>query len=54
MPRYFFNVHHGKDIEDTEGTVLLNEAHAREQAVSTAAEMIRSEALCSLQTRSGK
>jgi len=44
MPRYFFNVHDGKDIEHTEGTVLLNEAHAREQAVSTAAEMIRSEA----------
>jgi hypothetical protein len=44
MPRYFFNVHDGKDIEDTEGTVLLGEAHAREQAIITAAEMLRSEA----------
>jgi hypothetical protein len=41
MPRYFFNVHDGKDIEDTEGTVLLSEAHAREQAIITAAEMLR-------------
>jgi hypothetical protein len=44
MPRYFFNVHDGKAIEDTEGTVLLSEAHAREQAIITAAEMLRSEA----------
>ena len=44
MPRYFFNVHDGKDIEDIEGTVLSSDARAREQAISTAGEMIRSEA----------
>jgi hypothetical protein len=44
MPRYFFSVHDGKDIEDEEGTVLLNDAKAREQAITTAAEIIRSEA----------
>jgi hypothetical protein len=44
MPRYYFNVHDGKDIEDIEGTVLRDEAHARVQAITTAAEIIRSDA----------
>ena len=44
MPRYFFNVHDGKDIEDTEGTVLSDEGDARKQAIVTAAEILRSEA----------
>ena len=39
MPRYFFNVHDGKDIEDIDGTVLSDEGHARKQAIVTAAEI---------------
>jgi hypothetical protein len=44
VPRYFFNVHDGKDIENEDGTVLSGDAQAREQAVTTAAEIIRSDA----------
>jgi hypothetical protein len=44
VPRYFFNVHDGKDIKDEDGSILSGDAHAREQAITTAAEMIRSDA----------
>ena len=44
VPRYFFNVHDSKDIKDIDGTVLSDEGHARTQAITTAAEILRSEA----------
>jgi hypothetical protein len=43
MPRYFFNVKDGHDIKDEEGTVFSDDAKAREQAIITAAEILRSE-----------
>ena len=44
MPRYFFDVHDGKDIEDEDGSILSGDAQAREQAITAAAEIIRSDA----------
>jgi hypothetical protein len=41
MPRYFFHVHDGTDRPDREGVDLPSLAEAREQAVVTAAEMLR-------------
>jgi hypothetical protein len=41
VPRYFFNIKHGKDITDTEGTELAGVAEARDQALTTAGEMIK-------------
>jgi hypothetical protein len=43
VPRYFFNVRDGKDILDTQGTVLPSVAEARDQAIRSAGEMIRSD-----------
>jgi hypothetical protein len=43
VPRYFFNVKDGKDIIDTEGTELAGVAAARDQAIASAGEMIRSD-----------
>jgi hypothetical protein len=44
MPRYFFNIEDGKNIDDVDGSVLSDDGDAREQAITTAAEIIRSEA----------
>jgi len=44
MPLYFFNVRDGKNIKDEDGSVLAGDAQAREQAITTAAEIIRSDA----------
>ena len=41
MPRYFFHVHDGKDVLDTEGIELAGVAEARQQAIVAAGEMIR-------------
>jgi hypothetical protein len=41
MPRYFFHINDGKDIPDTEGVELPGLAEAREQAITSAGEMIR-------------
>jgi hypothetical protein len=43
MPRYFFNVRHGKDGQDTEGTELSSLDEARVQAIRSAGEMISQE-----------
>jgi hypothetical protein len=40
MPRYFFNIHDGKDVVDREGTVLKDEAQARADAVGLAGNVI--------------
>jgi hypothetical protein len=41
MPRYFFNVEDDRTIIDQEGTDLPNLRAAREEAVSTSAELLR-------------
>jgi hypothetical protein len=41
MPRYFFNVHDGKDLYDKEGTELAGIGEARDQAIRTAGEIIK-------------
>jgi hypothetical protein len=41
MPRYFFNVQDDRTIIDQEGTELPNLGAAREEAVSTSAELLR-------------
>ena len=43
MPRYFFHVHDGKQIPDTQGVDLPGVAEARDQAIAAAGEMIRSD-----------
>jgi hypothetical protein len=44
MPRYFFNVEDDRTIIDQEGTDLPNLRAAREEAVSTSAELLRERA----------
>jgi hypothetical protein len=44
MPLYFFDVRDGKNLKDKDGSVLAGDAQAREQAITTAAEIIRSDA----------
>jgi hypothetical protein len=41
MPRYFFNVHDGKDLPDDSGTELADRKEAHRQAITTAGEMLR-------------
>jgi hypothetical protein len=41
MPRYFFNVHDGKDLPDDEGIELPGRNEAHRQAIITAGEMLR-------------
>jgi hypothetical protein len=41
MPRYFFNVHDGKDLPDNEGVELAGRNEAHRQAIITAGEMLR-------------
>jgi hypothetical protein len=44
LPRYFFNVEDDRTIIDQEGTDLPNLRAAREEAVSTSAELLRERA----------
>jgi len=41
VPRYFFNVHDGKDLPDTEGVELPNRDAAHREAFHTAGEMLK-------------
>lgn len=41
MPRYFFNVHDGREVADADGTELPDLRSARLQAVGYAGEMMR-------------
>jgi hypothetical protein len=41
MPRFFFNVHDGKDLTDNEGTDLPDANAARNEAVSFAGSLLR-------------
>jgi len=40
MPRYFFHIHDGKDLMDTEGTVYPDDAAAKREAGRACASMI--------------
>lgn len=41
MPRYYFNVHDGRDIVDDVGTELDSDDSARIEAIRTSGEMLR-------------
>jgi hypothetical protein len=41
MPRYFFHIHNGTDTWDVEGVELSGLAEARNEAITSAGEMIR-------------
>jgi hypothetical protein len=41
MPRYFFNVHDGKDLPDDRGVELADRDEAHRQAIVTAGEMLK-------------
>lgn len=41
MPRYFFHVHDGRDIPDTEGSEISSLDRVRYEAVRTAGELLR-------------
>jgi hypothetical protein len=41
MPRYFFNVHDGKDLPDHRGTELPDREAARREAMFAAGEMLK-------------
>ena len=41
MPRYFFNVHDGRDYPDDEGTELPDLAAVRAEALRSSGEMLR-------------
>lgn len=41
MPRYFFNIHDGRDIPDEEGTELPDLDAAKKLAVEVAGETLR-------------
>jgi hypothetical protein len=40
MPRYFFHVHDGQDLPDTEGTELPNVAAAQSEAIRASGDML--------------
>jgi len=40
MPRFFFNIHDGKNLVDREGTLLADVTHARSEAVQLAGRCI--------------
>jgi hypothetical protein len=42
MPRYFFNVHDGQDLPDSEGFELPDRDAAHREAFHTAGEMLKS------------
>ncbi|TXN06661.1 hypothetical protein FV222_04915 [Methylobacterium sp. WL103] len=44
MQRYYFNIHDGQDLWDTEGTALPDIRAARIEAIRYAAEVLRDEA----------
>ena len=41
MPRYFFHIQDGKNIPDTEGTVLPDNKAARNEAIATGGTILR-------------
>jgi hypothetical protein len=41
MPRYFFNVHDGKDLPDTHGIELADREAAHREAVVAAGDMLK-------------
>lgn len=41
MPRYFFDVHDGKDLPDIDGTELADRDAAHMEAVAAAGEMLK-------------
>jgi precorrin-6x reductase len=41
VPRYFFNVHDGRDIPDQEGTELSGPREARDKAVIASGEALK-------------
>jgi hypothetical protein len=41
MPRYFFNVHDGKDLPDDRGVDLADRDAAHREAIVTAGEMLK-------------
>ena len=41
MPRYFFNVHDGRDYPDDQGTELPDLAAVRAEALRSSGEMLR-------------
>jgi hypothetical protein len=41
MPRYFFNVHDGKDLPDDRGVDLADRNAAHREAIVTAGEMLK-------------
>jgi hypothetical protein len=41
MPRYFLNIHDGKDCQDLEGVELAGVAEARDQAIVAAGEVLK-------------
>ena len=41
MTRFFFNVHDGRDIRDTEGSELASRGEVREVALSTAGQLLK-------------
>ncbi len=47
MPRFFFNIHDGASLPDTEGVVLHDIQAARAQAIRTSGEL-----LCDIDPRS--
>lgn len=42
MPKYFFHIHDGKDLIDTDGTELRNRDAVRSEAIRLAADSIGS------------
>jgi hypothetical protein len=53
VPRYFFHIHDGKNIRDTDGIELAGVAEARNQAIATAGEVIRHDVIRSGMAASG-
>ena len=40
MPRYFFDLHDGQEIRDTEGTNLASLSEVRDEAIGAAAQWL--------------
>ena len=44
MPRFFFNIHDGQDLLDSEGTELPDLAAVRREAIQTSARVLKDSA----------
>ena len=53
MPRYFFNVHDGKDLPDDSGTELGDSDAAHREAIVAAGEMLKETGRSSWRATSG-